>query len=85
MAIHTGNWDMPEGCSVIPVYKAIGRFAYAFMLEAFVFVSGYVWAYQRETKGRKDDFLMLCRKKAVRLIVPTIIFGLLYCFLFERE
>lgn len=85
MAIHTGNWTLPEGLTVIPAYKVIGRLSYAFMLESFVFVSGYVWAYQRETKGRKDAFLQLCRKKAVRLLIPTIVFGLLYCCLFERN
>lgn len=85
MAIHTGNWEMPEGGTIIPVYKAIGRLSYAFMLEAFTFISGYVWAYQREVKERKDDFLMLCRKKTIRLLIPTFVFGFLYLYLFERE
>lgn len=85
MAIHTGNWDLPDGCRAIPAYKAIGRLSYAFMLEAFVFVSGYVWAYQRETRGRKDSLWTLCSKKAQRLIVPTIIFGVLYILLFEQD
>lgn len=85
MAIHTGNWDLPEGVTVITTYKVIGRVSYAFMLESFVFVSGYVWAYQRETRGKKEGFFALIQKKAIRLLVPTIIFGLLYIFLLENK
>lgn len=83
MAIHTGNWEMPEGGTIIPVYKAIGRLSYAFMLEAFTFISGYVWAYQRETRGKKDGIWKLCKKKSLRLLLPMIIFGIFYIFLFE--
>ncbi len=83
MAIHTGNWALPDSVTVIPVYKAVGKIAYAFMLESFVFVSGYVWAFQREIRGRKESFKMLCRKKTIRLLVPTIVFGLLYIYLLE--
>lgn len=54
LCIHTGNWTIIDGMNVIPAYKEIGRAAYSFMLETFVLVSGYVWAYQRETKGRKE-------------------------------
>lgn len=84
MAIHTGNWEMLEGGTIIPAYKAVGRLAYSFMLESFVFVSGYVWAFQRETRGRKESLLMLCQKKAIRLLIPTIVFGLFYFYLLEE-
>lgn len=84
MAIHTGNWELPDGCTVIPLYKVIGRLSYAFMLEAFVFISGYVWAFQRETRGRRDGFGVLCYKKFLRLLIPSIIFGLFYLLLFDR-
>ena len=57
MAIHTGNWALPDGVTVISVYKAVGKLAYAFMLESFVFISGYVWAFQRERRGRKETKL----------------------------
>ena len=85
MAIHTGNWDLPEGVAVISVYKLIGRLSYAFMLESFVFVSGYVWAYQRETRGKKERFWKLCKKKFFRLLLPAVLFGILYIFLFEPD
>lgn len=83
MCIHTGNWKLLEGMRVIPAYTEIGRVAYSFMLECFVLVSGYVWAFQRETRGRKEDFLLLCKKKAMRLVVPYLLFGVLYMLLFS--
>ena len=85
MAIHVGSWDMPEGVLIIPAYQAIGKIVYAFMLEAFVFISGYVWAYQRETKGKVDSMWKLCLKKAQRLILPSIIFGIIYILLYHRD
>lgn len=84
MAIHTGNWEMPNGVTVILAYKAIGRLSYAFMLEAFVFVSGYVWAYQRE-KGGSESLIKLLHKKCLRLFIPTVVFGIVYLLLFERN
>lgn len=85
LCIHTGNWAPIEGMPIIPAYKELGRLAYSFMLESFVFVSGYVWAYQRETKGRKDSFWPLCKKKALRLLVPSIIFSAIYMLLYMRD
>lgn len=82
MAIHTGNWPLPDGCAVIGEYKIIGRLAYSFMLETFVFLSGYVWAYQVDNKGI-SPLLTLVKKKFKRLIVPCWLFGILYLFLFE--
>lgn len=84
MAIHTGNWHLPEGTEQIGVYSAVGRIAYIFMLEAFVFMSGYVWAFQREQKG-EEKFGVLVKKKAMRLLVPCYLFGILYALLLERE
>ena len=84
MAIHTGNWEMPNGGTVFFAYKALGKIAYAFFLESFVFVSGYIWAFQHEIKGKKERLGNLCLKKSLRLIIPTILFGLLYHFLLEE-
>lgn len=84
MAIHTGNWHLPEGTEQIGAYAAVGRIAYIFMLETFVFMSGYVWAFQREHKG-EETFGVLVRKKAMRLLVPCYLFGILYALLLEHE
>lgn len=83
MAIHTGNWKLPDGVFVIPEYAMIGKLSYAFMLEAFVFISGYVWAYQRLIRGKEETIVLLVKKKVQRLIFPTFVFGLLYIIMFE--
>lgn len=83
MCIHTGNWDVLSGIDVIPAYEAIGRLVYSFMLESFVFISGYVWAYQREGLGRITSFYSLLKKKFERLIVPEIVFGFFYVILVD--
>ena len=85
LCIHTGNWEPIGAEKIIPFYKELGVLAYSFMLESFVFVSGYVWAYQREGKGRKENLWNLTVKKGLRLIVPTLLFGLLYIFLLEKD
>lgn len=81
MAIHTGNWHLPEGTHLIGAYTAIGRIAYIFMLESFVFISGYVWAYQHEQRGI-ETFGELVKKKGKRLLLPCWLFGVLYALLF---
>ena len=81
MAIHTGNWSLPEGTVQIGLYAAVGRIAYIFMLESFVFISGYLYAYQRSKRG-EDNFSMLVRKKWKRLLLPCWLFGILYALMF---
>lgn len=75
-------WDNPQGI-VIPVYYWIGRISYSFMLESFVFISGLILGYQVLTKGLSTlSFKKLIRNKAKRLIVPSIIFSIIYYILF---
>lgn len=83
MAIHTGNWSLPEGTQEIAAYAAVGRIAYIFMLESFVFMSGYVWAFQREQRG-EEPLGKLVQKKAMRLLVPCYLFGVIYALMFGR-
>lgn len=83
--IQTGSWTLPKGVEELPIYIFAGKFAYAFLLESFVFISGYVWACQVERKGRIDDFFYLLKKKTIRLLVPLLIFGIPYILIIEKE
>ena len=85
LCLHTGKWKPINGMEIIPFYRDLGLFVYSFMLEAFVFVSGYVWSYQRKGKDRKENLWSLVIKKGLRLIVPTLLFGLLYIYLFQKD
>ena len=79
---YQGGWKQPEGYVDIPVYKWIARTSFAFALEAFVFISGYLFAFQRITLKRTDGFWKLTVNKLKRLILPGIIFSILYFIIF---
>lgn len=79
-----GGWGPIVGCESNEVYWWIGESAYSFMLPMFVFVSGYVWSYQREILQKKDSFKQLVTKKFKRLYVPSLIFSTAYFLIFHR-
>lgn len=81
-AIYSGAWAPIEGFPEVPIYWWLDKLSYAFMLELFVFVSGYVFGYQVRVKGEsklraKDLFL----GKFKRLMIPCMVFSLLYILL----
>ena len=44
--IYSGSWTEPEGFKSISAYWWISKFSICFLLELFVFISGYLFAYQ---------------------------------------
>ena len=79
---YNGSWAQPAGYVEIPLYKWLTRTSFAFTLEAFVFLSGYLFAFQRITLQRTEGFWKLTVNKLKRLILPSIIFSVLYFVLF---
>ena len=79
-----GIWTPFEGFTPNEAYKWIAEISYSFMLPLFVFTSGYVWAFQREVKNKKETIGTLMVKKSKRLILPSIIFSVLYLLMFNR-
>ncbi len=77
-----GAWPPPEGYVEIPLYKWIAQTSFAFTLEAFVLISGYLYSFTRNYLKRKEGFLTLTKNKIKRLILPSIVFGTAYYFLF---
>lgn len=80
-----GNWEAFADFEQIAVYKWLDRGVFAFMLESFVFISGYIWSYQRNELGRKENLRQLVQKKLNRLIVPSIVFSVLYLMIFSPD
>lgn len=76
------SWRAPAGFVDIPFYKWLTRISFAFTLEAFVFISGYLFAFQRITLRRLESGKNLIVNKLKRLILPSIIFSIIYFFLF---
>ena len=84
-AIYSGGWDPIDGFPEIRAYWWLDKLSYAFMLELFVFISGYVFGYQVRIKGK--NYLLgkkLFVNKFKRLIIPSIFFSLLYLLLFQN-
>lgn len=77
------NWEPFSGFEPVESYKWLDRGVFAFMLESFVFISGYIWSFQRNELGKKENFKQVVVKKINRLIVPSIVFSILYLLLFS--
>ena len=76
--VFNDGWPPFEGYVPCEAYKWISRFSYSFMLETFIFVSGYVYAFQKFELGKNDSFKKLLSKKAQRLLFPSIVFSIFY-------
>lgn len=78
--IYTGGWKQPENFKPIETYWWIAKGSYACMLELFVFISGYVFALGLEKKNPTLKNVLTSKFK--RLIIPSIIFSLVYYVMF---
>lgn len=82
-AIYSGAWAPIVGYPEVPAYWWLDKLSYAFMLEMFVFISGYVFGFQVRTKGEeKLKAKNLLWGKFKRLMIPCMVFSLLYILLF---
>ena len=83
-AIFSGVWAPITNYPLIPAYDIIDKLSCATLLETFVFISGSILGFQLRTKG-KDKVLTprnLLWGKLKRLIVPSIVFSILYIICF---
>lgn len=82
-AIYTGSasWPLPSEYNEIHAYSWINPVFISFQLQAFVLVSGYVFAFQEKVKIISTiEFII---KKFRRIIVPSIGFGILYYYIIQ--
>ena len=70
------TWPLPSGIHSVELYKDLAWIAYSFMLEAFVFISGYLFSSQMERVRVK--FVTLIKKKLHRLYLPSLVFSVAY-------
>lgn len=82
-APYCGAWSLPENIEPNVAYKWLALLCRAFRLEAFVFVSGYVFAMQVIQNNKFSSFKDLAVSKIKRLILPCWFFGLLYWLIFR--
>lgn len=84
-APYAGGWQpITDGASSLDIlYKWIGHFTYAGMLETFTAISGFVFGLVECKKS--TTLKVLASKKLRRLYVPALIWGLLYYLLFSYD
>lgn len=82
---YNGSWEQPAGYVDIPLYRWLSRISFAFTLEAFVFISGYLFAFQRISLKRTEGCISLVINKLKRLLLPSIIFSIVYFALFYES
>lgn len=81
--IYNGAWPLPHTIHYVEAYAWIQRVTYSFMLETFVFISGYVFAFQIYESGKRITLKDIIRKKTKRLIIPSFFFSILNLLIFR--
>lgn len=77
-----GAWSFPLLTEQpLPMNFWLAKFLYGGMLETFVLISGYIYAFS--TRNHEISLRRLIRKKFFRLYMPAIIWGSLWLFLFS--
>lgn len=85
-AIYSGAWqyDFESGVDYIAAYSWQNSFFISFQLEAFFFISGYLFWMGRyiEKTLTPSTYYQFIKKKFARLYIPSIVFSLLYLYFF---
>lgn len=82
--IYTGGWKLPSGYVDVEAYKWIADISYSFMLQLFVMLSGYVFSFQMNGQKRNFTLKKIVLSKFKRLILPSIVFSVIYFFFFKE-
>ena len=80
--IYWGKWAAPEGFVHIAPYKWIAATSFSFTMELFVMLSGYIFGFQLINLKRDYTLKSLLLNKYKRLLVPSLIFSVLYALIF---
>ena len=72
------SWPLPNGWDANRVYNWVNPIVISFALQTFVFISGYLFAYQHS--NRRITFISTLKSKLQRLYLPTIFWGILYSY-----
>ncbi len=83
-APYCGTWVKPATITDFEPYFWVASLARAFRLEAFVFISGYIFTFQLITKHKFGSFWDLAKSKIQRLVLPCFVFGILYVIIILR-
>lgn len=83
LCIFTGAWDSPFISAIdIPIYNWLGTLINLSQLEAMVFISGLLLGYYALKKPNALSFNSCVVKKAKRILLPCLLFGIIYYVMF---
>ena len=83
LCIFTGAWDSPYTPAInIPTYDWLGMLTHSFQLETMVFISGLLLGYNALKKSNALSFNSCVVKKAKRILLPCLLFGIIYYVMF---
>ena len=83
LCIYTGAWDSPFNPTIyIPIYDWLGTFIHLSQLESMVFIGGLLLGYYAHIKSDVLSFHYCVIKKAKRILLPCLIFGVFYYVMF---
>lgn len=79
------SWPLPDNYNVYEPYIWIQRISYSSLLEGYTFISGYVLAFSLHKRKVQQLSQKDIIKKIYRLLVPSILFSILYSSLFYNK
>lgn len=80
----TGDWEAPPAADFHPIglYRWLGVFMHHFCLESMVYISGLLFGYTLTLHPERLTFQSCIVKKAKRILLPGLLFSVLYYLLF---
>jgi len=78
----TNSWSISEYYEYDMIADFIGRYISTLSMPLFVFISGYIYSYLRNSLKKYKTYKILTHKKTRRLLVPYLFFALIYDYFF---
>lgn len=82
LAPYCGAWSQLYNQHASPLLHDIGIITYTFFLQAFVFISGYIFGMQSIRQPETLKISYIIKSKFKRLLLPSIIFSVIYYIIF---
>lgn len=78
MIIYSDRWNLYSTPINSNFYNNLKRIIDVFQMPLFIFVSGYIYRFNRIEQGKYENFSMFVLNKFFRLIVPFLSVGILF-------
>lgn len=76
--IYAGIWDYKIFNNSSKIIKYITQYIYSFHMPLYMFISGYLYYYNKVILGKYGSFKEFIKNKAKRLLIPYVITGIFF-------